>query len=58
MAAVEGRQHRPATVHRLPTAASPRSLKACWRLLKSEDPEWQALGPAIKEAQTASSNGF
>jgi Phage integrase family len=52
LAAVEGRDHKPATVHRLPTAASPRSLKACWRLLKSEDPEWQALGPDIKGAQT------
>lgn len=52
MAAVEGREHKPATVHRLSTAASPRSLKACWRLLKSEDPEWQALGPDIKGAQT------
>jgi site-specific recombinase XerC len=52
MAAVEGREHKPATVHRLPTAASPRSLKACWRLLKTEDPEWQALGPDIKTAQT------
>jgi site-specific recombinase XerC len=52
LAAVEGREHKPATVHRLPTAASPRSLKACWRLLKSEDPEWQALGPDIKTAQT------
>lgn len=52
MAAVEGRAHKPATVHRLPTAAAPRSLKACWRLLKTEDPEWQALGPDIKGAQT------
>jgi len=52
LAAVEGREHKAATVHRLPTAASPRSPKACWRLLKSEDPEWQALGPDIKGAQT------
>jgi site-specific recombinase XerC len=52
MAAVEGRAHKPATLHRLPTAAPPRSLKACWRLLKTEDPEWQALGPDIKTAQT------
>jgi hypothetical protein len=52
LAAVEGREHKPATVHRLPTAASPRSLKACWRLLKTDDPEWQALGPDIKGAQT------
>lgn len=58
MAAVEGREHKPATVHRLPTAASPRSLRACWRLLKTEDPEWKALGPDIKTAQTRIAEKF
>jgi site-specific recombinase XerC len=52
IAAVEGREHKRATVHRLPTSASPRSLRACWRLLRTDDPEWQALGPDIKTAQT------
>jgi hypothetical protein len=36
----------------LPTAAAPRSLKAAWRILRTDDPEWRALGPAIKDAQT------
>jgi site-specific recombinase XerC len=49
---VEGREHKSATVHFLPVSTLPRSLKACWRLLKTEDPEWQALGPDIKTAQT------
>lgn len=58
MAAVEGREHKPATVHRLPTAASPRSLRACWVLLKTEDPKWQELGAASMEVQTRSIERF
>jgi site-specific recombinase XerC len=53
MAAVEGRPvPKAAPVARLPTAAAPRSLKAAWRILRTDDPEWRALGPAIKDAQT------
>jgi hypothetical protein len=43
---------RPATVVSLSTAAPPRSFKAARRLPRTEDPEWQALGPDIKGAQT------
>ena len=42
---------KPASVHRLPTAASARSLKAYWRILRTDDPDWKALGPSIKQAQ-------
>ena len=58
MAAVEGREHKPATVHRLPTAAAPRSLKACWVILKTEDPKWNELGAASTEVQTRSIERF
>jgi integrase len=39
-------------VVRLPTGTVPKSLKAAWLILRRDDPEWQALGPAIKTAQT------
>ena len=53
MAAVQGRPApTPAPVVQLPTAAAPHSLKAAWRLLRTEDPDWKALGPDIKGAQT------
>src|SRR4051794_35396319 len=52
-AAVEGRPApQPAAVVRLPTSAAPQSLRAAWRILRAEDPEWKALGPDIKGAQT------
>jgi hypothetical protein len=53
LAAVEGRPApKPASVVRLPTSAAPQSLKAAWRILRTDDPEWQALGPEIKGSQT------
>jgi hypothetical protein len=51
LAAVEGRP-APRVVVRLPTGTVPKSLKAAWLILRRDDPEWQALGPAIKTAQT------
>lgn len=52
-AAVEGRPvPKPAAVVRLPTSSVPQSLKAAWRILRADDPEWKALGSAIKGAQT------
>lgn len=52
-AAIEGRPAPgPATVHRLRTAAAPQSLRAAWRVLRSDTPEWKALGSAIMGAQT------
>jgi integrase len=32
-----------ATVHRLPTAAHPRSLRACWLIVTTQTVEWQQL---------------
>lgn len=59
LAAIEGRTApKPASVHRLPTAASPRSLRAAWRILRTDTLEWKTLGPAIKTAQTAIAERF
>lgn len=52
-AALEGRPvPQSASVHRLPTAASARSLRAAWLTLRKDDPDWKKLGPSIKQAQT------
>jgi integrase len=59
LAAVEGRPAPVlAAVVQLPTASPPRSFKAAWRLLRTEDPEWKALGPDIKTAQTRIAEHF
>ncbi len=59
MAAVERRPApKPATIHQMPGAASPRSLKAAWRLLQTEDIGWKALGPDIRQAQTRIAEAF
>jgi site-specific recombinase XerC len=53
LAAVENRPApKSAEIIPLPTAENPQSFKAAWRLLRTEDPEWKALGPDIKGAQT------
>lgn len=58
-AAIEGRAApTPAAVHRLRTAAPPRSLRAAWRVLRADTLEWKTLGPAIKEAQTRIAEHF
>jgi integrase len=59
LAAVQGRPApAPAAVVQLPTAAAPHSLKAAWRILRTEDPDWKALGPDIKTAQTRIAERF
>ena len=59
LAAVKGRPAPvPAAVVQLPTASPPRSFKAAWRLLRTEDPKWKALGPDIKTAQTRIAEHF
>jgi site-specific recombinase XerC len=59
LAAVEGRPApKPAAIINLPTASPPRSFKAAWRLLRTDDPEWKALGPDIKTAQTRIAERF
>jgi integrase len=57
-AAVEGRPVSKAKVLRLPTAAVPRSLGACWRILISDTPEWQALDPETRANQTRIAERF
>lgn len=59
LAAVEGREKpRSAAVVRLPGQAAPKSLKAAWLILRQHDPEWQALGPDIRQAQTRIAERF
>ena len=57
-AAIQGRPVRKAAVVPLPTAAHPHSFKAAWRILRNDDPEWKALGPDIKQAQTRIAEHF
>lgn len=58
-AAVEGREKpRAAPVVRFPHQTVPKSFKAAWLILKQHDPEWQALGPDIKTAQTRIAERF
>lgn len=59
LAAVEGRASpKPAPVVQLPTASAPRSFKAAWRLLRTEDPDWKALANESREAQTRVAERF
>lgn len=51
-AAITGQPIKRAQVVRLPNVSAPRTFNAAWRVLKSDVPEWKALGPAIKTAQT------
>lgn len=46
-AALAGRPVQKAEVHRLPTAAAPKSLRAAWRILISDTPDWKALDPEL-----------
>src|SRR6516225_7522717 len=57
-AALEGRAGQRAEVHRLPTAAAPKSLRAAWRILISETPDWKALDPETQDAQTLIAERF
>jgi integrase len=57
-AAVEGRPVERAKVHRLPTAAAPKSLRAAWRILISDTLEWQQLDPETRLAQTRIAERF
>lgn len=58
-AAIEGRaKPASAAVVRFPRQAAPKSLQAAWLILKQHDPEWQALGPDIRTAQTRIAEKF
>lgn len=57
--ALEGREKpQAAAVVRFPGQAAPKSLKAAWLILRQHDPEWQALGPDIRTAQTRIAENF
>jgi integrase len=56
-AAVEGREPRRATVHRLPTAAAPRSLRAAWKVAQSSA-DFLEMKPISKAQQTGVAERF
>lgn len=58
MAAIEGRAVRKADIHRLPTAAVPKSLRAAWRVLTTETPEWKDYDEGYKRTQTLIAERF
>lgn len=57
-AAVEGRAPRKAEVRKLPTAAEPKSLRAAFRILTTNTPEWKALDPETRRSQTLIAERF
>jgi len=57
-AALAGRPVLQAEIRRLPTAASPKSLRAAWRILITRTAEWQALKPQTQARQTAIAEHF
>jgi integrase len=57
-AALEGRPVQRAEVHRLRTAAAPKSLRAAWQILISDTPDWKALDPETQHTQTLIAERF
>src|SRR5262249_14772632 len=57
-AALEGRSVQKTEVRRLPTAAAPKSLRAAWRILISDTPDWKALDPETQHTQTLIAERF
>lgn len=57
-AALEGKPITKATLHRLPTAAVPRSLRYAWKLLRSDTLEWKQLDPETQHSQTLIAERF
>ena len=57
-AALAGKPVPKAEIKRLPTAASPKSLKAAWRILITRTADWQALKPETQARQTAIAERF
>src|SRR6516165_9858198 len=57
-AALEGRPVQKADVHRIPTATAPKSLRAAWRILISDTPDWKALDPETQHTQTLIAERF
>lgn len=54
---------QPAPIRRISqphrrTGPTPRSFADAWRILRTEDPDWKALGPAIRTAQTRIAERF
>ena len=57
-AIIEGRPVQKATVKRLPTAAVPRSLRAAWRIVTTQTPEWKAMEPETQARQKKIAEAF
>jgi integrase len=57
-AVLVGRPIEKANVRRLPTAAAPKSLRAAWRILISDTPEWKQLDPETQRSQTLIAERF
>jgi hypothetical protein len=57
-AALEGRPIQRAQIHRLPTAAVPKSLRSAWRILTTDDPDWKALDRDTQHKQTLIAERF
>lgn len=57
-AALAGKQIEKAKIHRLPTAAAPRSLRAAWRILIIDTLGWKNLDDGTKQNQTAIAERF
>jgi hypothetical protein len=57
-AALAGRPVQKTEVHRLPTAASPKSLRAAWQKLITGTPDWKALDAETRHTQTLIAERF
>lgn len=57
-AALAGNPVEKAQVHRLPTAAAPKSLRAAWRILITDTLEWTQLDPDTQHTQTLIAERF
>jgi len=57
-AALAGRKFERAAVQRIPGAAVPRSLRAAWRLVRTQTDEWRLLAPSSKQQQNGVAERF
>lgn len=57
-AALTGKPQPKATIHALPGAAHPRSLRSAWRLVTDKSPDWKALEPSSRAQQTGVAERF
>lgn len=57
-AIIEGRPVQKAKVERLPSATVARSLRAAWRIVTTQTPEWQSLEPETQARQKKIAEDF